>query len=177
MSLQLPTQSFPNGPIITTASWCSIGMELRATGSGAVSTAWGTGNKCLYVPFWLSKPFQVVKLLAHNGSAVNGNLDIGVFDADGNAVIGIAAAAQTGTNVWQEFDVTDQWLQPEMYFWGIQNTGTTGTIMMWASLVHSATAGVLEELKADANLPTTATFAKLTAAGAPLVGMSNRTLI
>jgi hypothetical protein len=171
--------NFPmrNLPIISTMSFASIGQMVRTAGSSATTCVWGTANQARYVPFWLPLPFTVVKLIALNASTVGGNTDIGVYDASGNQLIGVTAATQTGTNQWQEFDVTDTVLPPGMYYWGLLNTTTTGTYVGWNDKEIGRAAGVFSQAVGSGNLPTTATFAALDAAVIPIVGISSRTLI
>lgn len=178
MSYQSP--NFPRYPLplLTTGSYLSIGMGLRPVGAPAASVAWGTANQARYVPFWLTQPFLVAKLVAYNGTTAAGNTDIGVYDSDGNERISIAAAAQAGTSAWQEFNVTDTYLASGLYYIGLLNTTTTGTYFGWANKEYGRAAGVFSQAVGAATLPSpTATFAALDAAVIPLVGMSSRTLI
>lgn len=173
-----PTFTFQSLPLVSSASAMSVGPMMRPTGGAMASAAWATANQARYVPFWLPEPFLVVKLLAYNGATAAGNTDIGVYDANGNELISIAAAAQAGTSAWQEFDVTDTWLVSGLYYIGLLNTTTTGTYFAWASKEYGRLAGVFSQAVGAGTLPTpTATFAALDTAMVPLVGMSSRTLI
>lgn len=179
MSLSLPSYPFEAFPVITTMGRQSIGLDInRLHNALPASVAWGTANQARYVPFRLPEPVTVVKLLAYNGATAAGNTDIGVYDAAGTEVISIAAAAQSGTSVWQEFDVTDTTLLPGLYYIGLLNTTTTGTYFGWANLQFGRAMGVFSQAVGAATLPSpSATFAALDAAVIPVVAMSTRTLL
>lgn len=178
MSYSSPVAGLLNLPIVTSTGQWSIGQVMRGSAGTTASVAWTTANQARYVPFWIPSPFTVVKLLAYNGGTTGGNTDIGVYDSNGVEKISIAAAAQTGTNVWQEFDVADTILLPGLYYVGLLNTTTTGTYFAWANLPYGKAAGVFSQAVGAGTLPSpTATFAALDAAVVPVVGMSSRTLI
>lgn len=180
MSLSLPHYPFVSFPIISTLTTESVGPAIRVLYSGGVpSTAWGTANQARYVPFWIPEPVTIVKLLAYNGSTtLAGNTDIGLYDAAGSEIVGIAAAAQAGTGTWQEFDIVDTPLLPGLYYIGLLNTTTTGTYAAFASKEAGRACGVYSQAVGAATLPTpTATFAALDAAIVPVVGMSTRVTI
>lgn len=176
MSLSLPQYPRPKPNLIID----NMSGELRLAGSAVqVSTAWGTGNQARYVPIYVPEPSIIVKLLAYNGTAVNGNTDIGLYDSAGNEIVGIAAAAQAGTSNWQEFDIADTPLLPGvLYYIGLLNTGTTGTYISVANKEVGRALGVFSQAVGAGTLPSpTATFAALDAAVVPLVGMATRSLI
>lgn len=177
--LSLAGYPFRAMPIMHTGSDYSIGRTIaRLLTGGSGSVAWGTANQARYVPFWIPEPITVVKLLAYNGATAAGNTDIGLYDAAGNEIVGIAAAAQTGTAVWQEFDVADTPIAPGLYFVGLLNTTTTGTYSAWANKEVGRACGVYSQAVGAGTLPSpTATFAALDAAVIPVVGIATRTLI
>lgn len=178
MSFNPADIGIPLFPVYTAAHPLSMGLALRPASLGTASTAWGTANMAIYVPFTLTAPFTVAKLLAYNGTITGGNTDIGIYSETGTEILGIAAAAQAGTSVWQEFDVTDTTLAPGLYYIGLLNTTTTGTYFAWNTIEYPRSGGVFSQAVGAATLPSpTATFAKLTSFGVPLVGMSSRTLI
>ena len=177
MSFSPPHAPLLSFPLITTASALSCGLPDRQAAASA-STAWGTANQARYVPFLIPAPFLVRKLLAYNGATAAGNTDMGIYTEGGSEVLGIAAAAQAGTSAWQEFDVTDTWLVPGLYYVGLLNTTTTGTYFTVPDVQVGRLAGVFSQAVGAATLPSpTATFAALDGVGIPIVGMSSRTLI
>jgi hypothetical protein len=165
-------------PIITSSSMFSLGPMARDFNANALSTAWGTINQARYMPFWIPEPITVVKLLAYNGGTTGGNTDIGLYDSAGTEIVGIAAAAQAGTNTWQEFDITDTPIVPGLYYVGLLNTTTTGTYFAFSNKELGRAMGVYSQAVGAGTLPSpTATFAALDAAVIPIVGIATRTLI
>lgn len=164
-------------PLISTLSLFSVGPMARNAGLTPASTAWATGNQARYVPFLIPDQITIVKLLAYNGSTANGNTDIGLYDEGGNQIVGIAAAAQSGTTAWQEFDIADTTINPGLYYIGLLNSGTTGTYFAYADLQWGRILGVYSQAVGAGNLPNPATFAALDAFGIPIVAMSQRSTI
>lgn len=177
MSLSLPAQPFRSMPIISSFSHESIGRSMNIGNGLPVSTAWATANQARYVPFWIAEYITIVKLMAYNGATAAGNTDIGLYDAAGNEVVGIAAAAQAGTTAWQEFNITDTPLVPGLYYIGLLNTTTTGTYYAWQMTQIGRAAGVFSQAVGAGNLPNPATFAALDAGVVPVVAMSTRVLL
>jgi hypothetical protein len=157
----------------------SIGGGLRhILGANPASAAWTTANQARYVPFKIMDACLVVKLLAYNGATAAGNTDIGIFTRAGVKILSSGAVAQAGTSNWQAFDVTDTWLNPGQYWFGLLNTTTTGTYFSFTSLPAAKLAGVCSQAVGAGTLPSTATFATMDAAGIiPIIGLSLRVLI
>lgn len=177
MSYTAPDVAPLHLPIISTCGWESCGDAFVTLTSAQASTAWGTANQVRFVPFYITSPIVVVKLLAHNGSTANGNSDIGIFDTAGNRIVAGANPTQAGTSQWQEFDITDTPLNPGMYYVGLKNSGTTGTYYATGSLHYGKLLGVVSAAGAAGGLATSYTYAVLDAAVIPLVAMALRTLI
>jgi hypothetical protein len=173
-----PLPSPPEVFLNTMSNW-SIGLSTRTIlASNPASTAWGTANQARYVPFRMLSRGLIVKLLAYNGTVVGGNTDIGIFTRAGVKLLSSGATAQAGTSKWQEFDVTDTWLNPGLYYFGVLNTTTTGTFFSFTSKPAAQLVGVQSEAVGAGALPATATLAVMDAGGLiPLVGLSLRTLI
>src|SRR6202162_5774411 len=96
--------------VINPLSPCSIGTELAALGGAApVSTAWGTANLSIAVPFIAAKPLDVSRLLVYNGATVSGNIDIGIYSDSttaGNLIISAGSTVQAGVNAIQQINLT-----------------------------------------------------------------------
>lgn len=178
MSVHFGVNPVPMLPIMSTVTRESLGDMIRDYGAGPASTAWGTINQARYVPFLITEPVTVVKLLAYNGGTASGNTDIGLYDELGNEVISIAAAAQSGINAWQEFDVTDTPITPALYYVGLLSTSATSTFYSFINKELGRAMGVFSQAVGAGTLPSpTATFAALDAAVIPVVGIATRTLI
>lgn len=180
---------FPSTPnrlfapiIIATFSLCSVGGHnpggVAAAGfSSVASAAYPTANKAIYVPFRLSAPIVAVKLFSHNGATVSGNIDVGIYDEQGTRLVSSGSIAQAGTSVLQEFDIADTSLSPGLFYLAVALDNTTATLFRSTpSAIFLRCNGVAEQTSAFA-LPATATFAAMSSAYLPFVGLSARTLL
>lgn len=179
MSLSLPTRLLPTPPIFSSYSPLSIGVPMRLNGGAPVAAvAWGTANQARYVPFWITDFCTIVKLMVYCGATGGGNNDMGLYDANGAEVVGVAAAAHPAAAAWHEFDIADTPLVPGLYYVGLLNTTTTATFLAWQNKEIGRLAGVFSQAVGAGTLPSpTATFAALDAAVVPVVGMALRTLL
>lgn len=144
---------------------------------GCSSATYPTGSVAIYVPIQISERLLAKKLFAFNGAAVSGNIDVGVYDGLGRRIVSAGSTAQTGTNVLQEFDITDTWLGPGLHYLGIALDNTTGTLFSSAPTADNLRAlGVFQEASAFA-LPATATFATMAQAYIPVFGLTTRTVL
>lgn len=156
----------------------SIGYSMRDIGNAnPASVAWTTANQARYVPFRILTPSKVLKLLVYNGTTAAGNTDVGIFTAAGVKLVSSGAVAQAGVSAWQEFDITDTWLTPGQYWFGMISSSTTATVIAWNSKPAGQLVGVASQAVGAATLPATATFAVLDIGLVPLIGASLRVLI
>mgnify|MGYP001614663655 CR=1 FL=1 len=165
---------------LSVASLYSIGVPLSCTAPTNASSAWGTANLALYVPFFVTEPLIVVQMFALNAGAVNGNIDVGIYGSTGTRLVSLAPAAASGANTIQTFNITDTTLQPGLYYMALSNSGTTHTFL---SIIPSAdavdvirTMGVFVETSAG-TLPATATFAANTQAFIPYFGLTAESVL
>jgi hypothetical protein len=176
--------SMPMPPVVGTHSWHCIGTQIAAWPLGAgASATWPASNRAIYMPVLVTEDVTVVKLWMMNGAAVSGNVNMALYDSAGAQVPNseIGSTAQAGTNVIQEYNITDVALSAGQYYIAAVSDNTTGTV--FRSTLGTAGAaevfqgwGVAEEASAF-DLPATATFAALTDAFIPLMGISTRTLV
>lgn len=156
----------------------SIGELLNSVGAGLGTLAWPSANKAYYIPISVFSKITVVKMLVINGGTVSGNIDVGIYDAGGARLVSSGSTAQTGTNVIQEFNITDITLSPGLYYLACAMDNTTGILEVWnpnAAIMRSA--GVCEQASAFA-LPSTATFAALSGTlRLPFIGATLRSVV
>lgn len=151
-------------PIISTMSKESLRLShvARASAAAPASTAWGTTNLAIYVPFSVAAPYLVRKCWWLNGTTANGNVDCGVYTWGGARLLSAGATAQAGTSVVQSAAPSggSMLLMPGSYFMALALSSATGTI--FARTLGSARAGAIlgmaEQTTAEP-LPATATFA------------------
>lgn len=137
--------------------------------SGAV---WVSANRIIYVPIRVPEPMRVLLLHWDNGAAVSGNVQIGLYNADGVRLATSGTVAQAGVNTLQSaaVDVTIGW---GMHYIALTLDNTTGTIFR-----ASPAAAVLNiahvriESPGVFGLPATATFAAPSDAYLPACGLA-----
>jgi hypothetical protein len=156
--LRRQTSFFPPELVISTASFASLGIEQRCAAVGAASATWPTANKAIFVPFILARSFTVVQIGFFNGSAVSGNVDVGIYDEAGTRLVSSGSTAQSGTDAVQAFNTTDITLGPGRYYMAAAMDNTTGTNTSAAVTAPKPSMyGVMSQTSAFA-LPSTATF-------------------
>ena len=165
--------------VISTLSPTCLGTEIAAVASAAPATgAWMVANGALYLPFTLSEGLLVTQLFTYNGNAVSGNIDIAIYDDALVRLVTAGTTAQAGTNVIQEFNVTDTYLAPGRYTFGVALDNATGELfMVTASVVLLKVMGVASQATAfvlpNPSVPATVvTHTKI-----PLIGLTGRSFV
>jgi hypothetical protein len=147
-------------------SWsCGINSAFNTAG------AWPSANLAIYVPVRVPSPVIVRKLWYASGSTSTGNVDMGLFDGSGVALVSATNAAKVSTDE-QVFDVTDTWIGPGTYWIGLASDSATDTFIRSSSAApFAASAGIYTQSSAYP-LPSTATYTvDQTLALIPVVGM------
>lgn len=143
----------------------------------AASATWPATDLAIYYPFRLGAPLTITLLWCWNGTAVSGNVDIGVYAADGTRIVSAGTTAQAGTSALQSFNVTDTVIGPGDYYMALAFDNTTATVFRMnpaARILQGS--GMLQQATAFA-LPATATFAQSTNAFLPICGLSTRSFL
>lgn len=155
----------------------SIGDRLIvANVGGAVPQTFPAANRAVFTPFIVGQLFRATVIAVDNGGTVNGNCDVGIYDAAGNRRVSKGSTAQTGASGTQSFDITDTDLEPGRYYIALASSSGTATFYGWAPAIGLCSAyGILQMASAFA-LPATATYAACTAAFIPGVRVQGRTL-
>lgn len=80
------------------------------------------------MPIWIPSPMLAKRIALLNGSAVAGNVDVGIYTAElwdpaapkfylpKRLIVNKGLTAQAGTNQFQVFDIADTYLAPGHYF-------------------------------------------------------------
>jgi hypothetical protein len=160
----------PVGQLITTLD---MGAPL-----GACIEYITTANRAIYIPVRIPAPFYAHKMFIYNGATVSGNIDMGIYDRDGNKIASLGTTAQGTASTIQEFDMTDILLAPGIYYLAVALDNATGKILCADSVgvLLRSLGRVVQETAFP--LPATATFALSTAAATvPLIGLAERILI
>lgn len=170
-----PRYLFDGLDLISTLSPCSIGSIPIGGGIITAGTAWPSNNLGIFVPFRIAQPFTFSKMGIVVSSA-SGNLDLGVYSADGTKIVSSGSTA-VGSNV-NTVSVTSTTIGPGLFYMAASFSTTAAQVMCY---VFSATAkagliralGVSQMASALA-LPATATFAANTGTIIPIMGLTNR---
>lgn len=103
--------------------------------SSAGSAAYPAANRALFAPVYVHNPITVSKIVAHNGAAVSGNIDVGIYIPNeddpitATRLVSSGTTAQTGTSVRQVFDITDTSLGRGTYYLAVAMDNTTGALL------------------------------------------------
>jgi hypothetical protein len=172
-----PTQGFANPPVINAWSWNSIGIGMSQTGVAPTSTAAIlTQNLAWYVPFEIHDvPWVAKRMFVYNGATGTGNIDLGIYDSQGNRLVSFGSVAKVASAAIQYVDITDTTLQPGLYFMAFASNSATDTFAQrQPSLQQLRALNVRQQTSAFA-LPNPAVFAVPTIAILPEFGVSSRT--
>jgi hypothetical protein len=152
-------------------------VSLYAGGNGGgASAVWPSANLGIYVPFWLPGPFLLSSFFSNNGSAVVGNIDIGVYGPDGSLISSKGSTAAAGTNQLQILSLgTPVMLSPGRYYMAMAASSTSiQVIRRNPAVLGLQRMGVIQAASQVplANLPTWATVAN---AYLPIFGIAQIT--
>lgn len=177
-----PEAEVGNPAILSPFHNASIGVLLGNMGgtlANAVGTiTWPTANKAFVYPFRVrNRPFVAKQAFVLNGSAVSGNVDVGVYDSRGNLIVSTGATAQAGTSVVQLLDITDTTLQPGRYLLALSVSNTTARVARASNVPFQTLAlnGCWVMTSAHP-LPSTLTLATPDTAYVPVFGISSLTV-
>jgi hypothetical protein len=177
---QVPGRVRPTSFVISPYGPEGSGIQLMMNGTvtAPATAVWPTGSLAIGFPFVVTQPVTATLLAAFNGSAVSGNVDMGIYDDAGTRLVSIGATAQSGTNAIQSFNITDTPLSPSKRYYLLQvRDNTTG-----ASFRQTHAAAVLSSLgwvqvASAYPLPSSVTFAAMGSAYLPAMGLSTTSVI
>lgn len=128
------------------------------------STTWPSANKAFFYPFTLYDFVTVYQLLFWVGAASSGNIDVGIYDSQGNRIISSGSTAMSATvDTIQEINIADTELPPGNYFLAVAVDNATGRCYSSSiadELILSEVA--VYEMAAAFPLPTSATMVSCT---------------
>jgi hypothetical protein len=169
--------------VITPWSMESITPKMSTStsiSSGAPATlAYPATNLAIYVPFFLTVPtiFQLAGW--HNGSAISGNVDVGLYGAKGVRIASIGSTAQSGTTTSQQAALASPvQLGAGLYFMAMACDNTTAQFfaMGFGGLGFCQGSGIFQQASAFP-LPAQATFAIPTQDYLPKFGFSTESTL
>ncbi len=126
-----PNIQLPNGPAFTVHSPWGAGSLLAplALQAGTTSISWPSADLSVYAPFQVGRPVVITKMAVVNGATASGNIDLGIYTADGTRLVSSGAIAQAGTSTLQVVDITDTLLGPGVYYLALGLSSTSGTVL------------------------------------------------
>lgn len=178
MSLYPSGWARPGEVWISPWSFQSIGVPfMKGVIASALDSNWIAANVVIYVPFVIPEAAVARKMAWSNGSAVAGNVDVGIYDSAGNRLVSSGSTAQAVIGAVQVVDITDTLLSRGQYYMAMvsDTSGVTQKFNAAAPLAPLAASwGLLEQAAVTLPLATNAnpaTFAKYTRAFIPLFGI------
>lgn len=168
----------PGTPITIGAhSDCSIGGPMAGMLTAQNLSTWPAANLAIFIPFRVYQIYTAVKMSWINGT-VSGNIDVGIYDAQGDRLVSLGSTAMSGASAIQTGDITDTTLKPGLYYMAMAVDNTTATFRRFTSATVAGTAGLglLQQATAFA-LPSTATFAACGNDYIPGLAITGRSLI
>lgn len=154
----------------------SLGTYAKLMDASA-SAVWPAANRAIFVPFYLPSTMPVTQLFSFNGSAVSGNIDVGIYDIAGVKRVSAGSTAQSGTSTIQTFSVSAELSQGTYYLAQALDNGTGTTVRATFANNSFTTSFGLQQMAAAFPLPATATFADRTDAICPIIGFTSQAVI
>jgi hypothetical protein len=128
-----PNVLLPPLNIVTPWSMESANAGAAVASTTPVSDNVYIQNQDYYYPFELDVCATAFKMFIMNGITINGNIDLGIYDAEWNKVVTLGATAQAGATAIQEGNITDTDLLPGQYWMGFSGSSATGSIWSLAA--------------------------------------------
>jgi hypothetical protein len=177
-----PANFVPPLVTITPYSMESLGCELYNHNGISLNSLnhilWPTANLAIFVPFSISVTSKIVKAFILNGDTVSGNVDIGIYSADGTKIVSMGSTAMSGSNALQEFDIADTVLAPGTYYMAM-SCSTTGASFQAVTFGSATRLRLMGMVQAASQLPlaNAPTFAAISNDYLPMFGLTTRTVI
>jgi hypothetical protein len=176
-----PQNLEPVPPIIAVGSSACIDEGMTSYNQIGTITGWQYGaNVGVFIPFTINRIVTVYKMFYSATTAPSGNVDVGLYDDQGNRIVSMGSTAGAVTNNMQQLDIADTVLLPGTYYQAMAcSTNSSGVFRMW--IHQSAGANTAPKgqyvMAAALPLPATATFATTTSTWTPLLSSACRVTI
>ncbi len=155
-------------------SYGAIQVEFNVSAIPATAT-WPTANLGLFIPFFLPCRFVLRRMFCLNGSAVSGNIDLGVYSMDGSKIVSAGSTAHSGTSTVQIVTVTETVLAPGRYYMALSCSNTTSQFLRQSIGVLGAQNGGIVQAATQVPLANLPTFASPSNTFIPVFGISSIT--
>jgi hypothetical protein len=151
----------------------SLNSVIAISGSALNSTAttWPSANRAIYIPVPVTDTITIYQM-AVRIQTQSGNLDVGIYDYNGNRLVSAGSTAMAAAGV-QTFNVADTTLVPGWYHMAVNVSNTTAVLRGHTAgsgvITNRVGGGVQQQDVGATALPATATFATMTGTWTPLV--------
>lgn len=175
MTYSPPSSGFPSPQVLSTMTDDIAKLCAWTTGGGGTA-AWPSANAAYFYPVRIDQRRTYTKAWWLNGTAVNGNTDVGIYTIAGTTATRVVAStveAQAGTSAMQvAATFTETTLNPGIYW--LAMSCSLGTASAWraAPTVNALRSMACFQAAASHPLPSTATVVAITAAFVPVFGFS-----
>lgn len=161
------------------SSWSieSMGTGISAAKLTPGSATYPSANMAVFMPFAIAGPYLVRKVYWANGTAVAGNVDVGVYSWDGTRLFSAGSTAQAGTTAIQSVDITDYLLTPGSYYLALACSSLAATFFRISPGTSMVQSWGMANQAAALPLPATATFATAAQPFVALFGITSGTVL
>lgn len=168
----------PETLFLETSSREALGVILNANLAPIGTMNWPTANLAIFVPFRLSGPYLVKKILWANGATAAGNIDVGVYSIGGARIFTTGSVAQSGTSAQQSSSATGGGISipgPGNFFLAVAKDDISGSLLGCFTNTTASFARLFGVYQATSAfpLPDTVTFETVSAT----IGVPNAVLL
>jgi hypothetical protein len=140
------------------------------------ASSYPTANLALFVPFRLTRPTTFNTLFIYQAGTASGNIDLGIYSADGTKLISTGSTANT-TGL-QSISITATTFTAGLYYYAVACDNTTNQpVFMSMSQAMFLKAVGMAQMASAFPLPATATFATIGQTVIPIIGATARSVI
>jgi hypothetical protein len=162
---------YPIGIISPASDSCQVGDAVISSNQAInTSTTWPVTRLVMYVPILIPFRARIFQLAFHNGSAVSGNVEVGIYDELGNKLVSSGSQTQTGVSTLQLFDIADTDIGPGVIYLASVIDNTTGTGLRAGTAAQLLrVCGMQQQTLGAMPMATTATFTAYAQAWVPMM--------
>ncbi len=162
--------------VISAFSMASIG-GCAFQNNSAVGAAWPTANRAIFIPFRLSRPMSVTTLWSLNNTS-SGNIDLGIYSADGTKIVSTGSTAEVGATAIQTITIATTQLGAGLFYMAMAiNTTGANQIASTSSNAQILKMVGMAQMSSAFPLPATATFETVASAYIPFIGLTGRSVV
>jgi len=151
--------------------------EMILNGTAPTSLAWPSAGLALYIPEYIAAPGLVVGAFWQNGTAVAGNVELALYDEDGNklATTGLIAAATVSVPQYTAF-ASPVLVTTGRYYLAVVASSASQQFLAWTTSAAATNVnrmfGILEQAGLGSGLPASWTPVTSARSYLPLVSLS-----